>query len=175
RPISIVAAKFSAANCGCAPTKARSSSWHDAPPGGFVIDDRAMKTEAREPAAARAPLFLPFYYGWFVVALSFRANLTAAGIRSAPSVLIHPLEAEFGWSRTAIASAESESLAAGHFRAGGRLADRPHRRAPGDSRLPEHDRPRPPRRRSHPGTLAIDPALGPRARHRHRRHSGPGR
>src|SRR5581483_6063862 len=110
RPISIVAAKFSAANCGCAPTKARSSSWHDAPPGGFVIDDRAMKTEAREPAAARAPLFLPFYYGWFVVALSFLANLTAAGIRSAPSVLIHPLEAEFGWSRTAIASAASLNL-----------------------------------------------------------------
>ena len=53
---------------------------------------------------------VPFYYGWFVVALSFLANLTAAGIRSAPSVLIHPLEAEFGWSRTAIASAASLNL-----------------------------------------------------------------
>jgi hypothetical protein len=46
---------------------------------------------------------LPFYYGWVIVGLSFLANLTAAGLRSAPSVLIHPLEAEFGWSRTAVA------------------------------------------------------------------------
>lgn len=58
----------------------------------------------------RPPLAFPFYYGWFIVALSFLANLTAAGIRSAPSVLIHPLEAEFGWSRTAIASAASLNL-----------------------------------------------------------------
>src|SRR5215467_6090707 len=52
----------------------------------------------------------PFFYGWVVVALSFLTNLTAAGIRSAPSVLIHPLEAEFGWSRTAVASAASLNL-----------------------------------------------------------------
>jgi sugar phosphate permease len=52
----------------------------------------------------------PFFYGWVVVAVSFLAVLTAAGIRSAPSVLIHPLEAEFGWSRTAIASAASLNL-----------------------------------------------------------------
>src|SRR5215472_18935439 len=52
----------------------------------------------------------PFYYGWVIVALSFLANLTAAGIRSAPSILIHPLEAEFGWSRTAVASAASLNL-----------------------------------------------------------------
>jgi sugar phosphate permease len=60
--------------------------------------------------APRSPISFPFYYGWFIVALSFLANLTAAGIRSAPSVLIHPLEAEFGWSRTAIASAASLNL-----------------------------------------------------------------
>jgi MFS family permease len=59
---------------------------------------------------ARLPLAVPFYYGWFIVALSFLANLTAAGIRSAPSVLIHPFEAEFGWSRTAIAAAASLNL-----------------------------------------------------------------
>jgi MFS family permease len=59
---------------------------------------------------SRLPLSVPFFYGWFIVALSFLANLTAAGIRSAPSVLIHPLEAEFGWSRTAIASAASLNL-----------------------------------------------------------------
>jgi len=37
-------------------------------------------------------------------------TLTSAGVRSSPSVLIHPLEAEFGWSRTLIASAVSMNL-----------------------------------------------------------------
>src|SRR5512147_732675 len=50
------------------------------------------------------------YYGWVVVALAFLANLMATSIRSVPSVLIHPLEAEFGWSRTAISSAASLNL-----------------------------------------------------------------
>ncbi|MGH7835551.1 MAG: MFS transporter, partial [Candidatus Binatia bacterium] len=59
---------------------------------------------------ARFSTVLPFYYGWVIVVLSFLTNLTVAGIRSAPSVLIHPLEAEFGWSRTAIASAASLNL-----------------------------------------------------------------
>ena len=58
----------------------------------------------------RIPIAVPFYYGWVVVVLSFLTNLTAAGIRSAPSVLIHPLEAEFGWGRTAVASAASLNL-----------------------------------------------------------------
>jgi sugar phosphate permease len=61
-------------------------------------------------AQIRLPLSVPFFYGWFIVALSFFANLTIAGIRSAPSVLIHPLEAEFGWTRTEIASAASLNL-----------------------------------------------------------------
>ncbi len=59
---------------------------------------------------ARIPIALPFFYGWFVVALGFLSNLTASGIRSAPSVLIHPLEAEFGWNRTEIATAASLHL-----------------------------------------------------------------
>ena len=56
------------------------------------------------------PLSLPFYYGWFVISLCFLTTLTSAGVRSSPSVLIHPLEAEFGWSRTLIASAVSMNL-----------------------------------------------------------------
>src|SRR3972149_10327752 len=56
------------------------------------------------------PLIIPFHYGWLVLALSFLATLTAAGIRSAPAVLIHPFEVEFGWSRAAIASAISINL-----------------------------------------------------------------
>jgi sugar phosphate permease len=61
-------------------------------------------------AAARPPISLPFFYGWFVLALCFVTTLTSAGVRSSPSVLIHPLEAEFGWSRATIASALSMNL-----------------------------------------------------------------
>lgn len=59
---------------------------------------------------SRAPLPVPFFYGWVVVTLSFLTTLTGAGIRSSPTVLIHPLEMEFGWSRAAIASAISINL-----------------------------------------------------------------
>jgi hypothetical protein len=59
--------------------------------------------------------FSPFYYGWFVVVLSFFSNLTAAGIRSAPSVLIYPLKAEFGWTRTEIASADGVRVYFGDY------------------------------------------------------------
>jgi sugar phosphate permease len=60
--------------------------------------------------AARPPISLPFYYGWLVLTLCFLTTLTGAGVRSSPSVLIHPLEAEFGWSRATIASAISMNL-----------------------------------------------------------------
>jgi MFS family permease len=69
-----------------------------------------MSMDKGETTGERLPIAIPFFYGWFIVALSFLANLTAAGIRSAPAVLIHPLEAEFGWSRTAISSAASLNL-----------------------------------------------------------------
>src|SRR5258706_8848573 len=69
-----------------------------------------MRNHRRPINRATFSLHIPFYYGWFIVGLSFLANLTAAGIRSAPSVLIHSLEAEFGWSRTEIASAASLNL-----------------------------------------------------------------
>lgn len=49
----------------------------------------------------------PFLYGWVVVALSFLTALVGAGIRSAPTVFIHPLETEFGWSRAQIGFAVS--------------------------------------------------------------------
>jgi len=56
------------------------------------------------------PLSLPFYYGWLIISLCFLTTLTSAGVRSSPSVLIKPLEAEFGWSRAMIASAVSMNL-----------------------------------------------------------------
>lgn len=58
----------------------------------------------------RLPLPVPFFYGWIVVALCFLTSLNAAGNRSALSVLILPLEREFGWSRALIASAAAINL-----------------------------------------------------------------
>jgi MFS family permease len=69
-----------------------------------------MDITSTELATKRPPLSLPFYYGWFVVSLCFLTTLISAGVRSSPSVLIHPLEAEFGWSRALIASAISMNL-----------------------------------------------------------------
>lgn len=71
---------------------------------------RSMSNDSLELTLKRPPLSLPFYYGWFILSLCFLTTLTSAGVRSSPSVLIHPLEAEFGWSRALIASAISMNL-----------------------------------------------------------------
>jgi hypothetical protein len=71
---------------------------------------KSMANHSSVVTAARAPISLPFYYGWLVLAICFVTTLTSAGVRSSPSVLIHPLEAEFGWSRALIASAVSMNL-----------------------------------------------------------------
>ncbi len=81
----------------------------------FVIETKNglyNRMEMNNPSNSqkRPPISLPFYYGWLVVSLCFLTTLTSAGVRSSPSVLIHPLEAEFGWSRTLIASAISMNL-----------------------------------------------------------------
>ena len=69
-----------------------------------------MENHSTADTGKRPPISLPFYYGWFVLGICFLTTLTSAGVRSSPSVLIHPLEAEFGWSRTLIASAVSMNL-----------------------------------------------------------------
>src|SRR5437016_1885055 len=69
-----------------------------------------MPNNSLDSVQKRPPLSLPFYYGWFILTLCFLTTLTSAGVRSSPSVLIHPLEAEFGWSRALIASAISMNL-----------------------------------------------------------------
>lgn len=45
--------------------------------------------------AARAGL----HYSWVVVAVAFFLILASAGVRSAPGILIEPLERDFGWTR----------------------------------------------------------------------------
>src|ERR671924_1961037 len=69
-----------------------------------------MENNSSETTHKHPPLSLPFYYGWFVVGICFATTLISAGVRSSPSVLIHPLESEFGWSRALIASAISMNL-----------------------------------------------------------------
>lgn len=67
-----------------------------------------------------------FYYGWIVVAVTFAALLVSSGVRTAPSVIIVPLEAAFGWSRSEISLAVAISLFAFGFGGpiGGSLVDR---------------------------------------------------
>jgi MFS family permease len=47
------------------------------------------------------------YYGWFVVGIAFLVLLVSAGINSIPSILMQPLEKEFGWDRAAVSGAVS--------------------------------------------------------------------
>ncbi|MFT3792074.1 MAG: MFS transporter [Rudaea sp.] len=51
------------------------------------------------------------HYAWVVAALTFLTLLVVAGIRATPSVLIVPLEKNFGWSRDRITLAVSIGLA----------------------------------------------------------------
>lgn len=50
------------------------------------------------------------HYAWVVAAITFLTLIVAAGVRSVPSVLIVPLEHEFGWSRATISFAVSVNL-----------------------------------------------------------------
>src|SRR5919198_5744692 len=66
------------------------------------------------------------HYAWVVLAATTFVLLTAGGVRAAIGVFIKPLEAEFGWSRTALSFAVAVSIAL-YGLAGpvvGRLADR---------------------------------------------------
>jgi hypothetical protein len=58
-------------------------------------------------ATARARRFHP---AWIVAAVAFLALVGAAGFRAAPSVLMLPLEEEFGWSRTQLSLAVTVNL-----------------------------------------------------------------
>ncbi len=52
-----------------------------------------------------------FHYGWLAAAVVFLILLAAAGTRATPSVLMVPLEHEFGWSRASISLAISVNIA----------------------------------------------------------------
>jgi sugar phosphate permease len=50
------------------------------------------------------------HYGWVVAAVTFVTLLAAAGVRATPSVLMVPLEHEFGWSRQTISFAVAVNI-----------------------------------------------------------------
>lgn len=49
-------------------------------------------------------------YAWVVAAATFLALLVASGLRSAPSVLMRPLELSFGWDRATISFAAAAGI-----------------------------------------------------------------
>ncbi|MFT4436527.1 MFS transporter [Caballeronia sp. 15715] len=51
------------------------------------------------------------HYGWIALGVAFLVLLAAAGTRATPSVMMLPLEKEFGWSRATISLAISINLA----------------------------------------------------------------
>src|SRR5262245_65878100 len=110
------------------------------------------------------------HYGWIVVAVTFVTLLAAAGIRSAPGVLISPLEREFGWTRATVSFAVSINLPLWSVRAVHRWTDGPTRhpaRHGGVARARRH------RRRPHhldDRVVAARVAVGRGGRTRHRHH-----
>ena len=59
-------------------------------------------TEATSPAAVLR--WLPFFYGWVVVAIAFVTMAVGVNARTAFSLLFPPILDEFGWSRGTIAA-----------------------------------------------------------------------
>src|SRR5438045_5191503 len=77
----------------------------------YSLYERSAAGIAPEEQNVISKLVRPYlHYGWIVAAVTFLTMLTAAGMRSTPSVLIIPLEHEFGWSRATISLAISINL-----------------------------------------------------------------
>jgi MFS family permease len=60
---------------------------------------------AQQPASVNR-----LHYGWIVAGVTFLVLLAAAGVRSAPSVFIVPIETEFGWTRATVSAAVAINL-----------------------------------------------------------------
>src|SRR2546427_8854895 len=69
-----------------------------------------MKSPAAGCDSLRNSPVKRFHYAWIVAAVTFIALMGAAGFRAAPSVLIVPLQNEFGWNRAVISVAVSINL-----------------------------------------------------------------
>lgn len=67
-----------------------------------------------------------FHYAWVIMVVTFLGLLTSAGVRTAPSIILKPLEDDFGWTRSETSLAVGISLFIFGFGAplGGALIDR---------------------------------------------------
>jgi len=72
--------------------------WRRPQAGGLVDGSQTMAEVKR------------IHYAWVVAAVTFIALMGAAGFRATPSVLIVPLQHEFGWNRAVISLAVSINL-----------------------------------------------------------------
>jgi sugar phosphate permease len=66
-----------------------------------------MRVDTPEPGPPGPRL----HYAWIIAVVTFVVLLITAGIRATPGLLMVPLEAEFGWSRTAISAAVAINIA----------------------------------------------------------------
>ncbi len=71
-----------------------------------MVQQGSLRRLSPTSIAARAGI----HYAWVMVGVTFLLMLSGAGIRSAPGVLIKPLEADFGWSRGDLSLAISLSI-----------------------------------------------------------------
>lgn len=73
------------------------------------------RSAAPPPAASSpvpaAPGGARLHYAWIIAGVTFLVLLITAGIRATPSVLMVPLESEFGWNRAAISAAVAINIA----------------------------------------------------------------
>src|SRR5438046_9514624 len=69
-----------------------------------------MKSWPRFGGSGKVSPMKRVHYAWIVAAVTFIALMGAAGFRATPSVLIVPLQNEFGWNRAVISIAVSINL-----------------------------------------------------------------
>lgn len=76
--------------------------------------------------AAVKPRLARWHYAWVIVGVTFFVLLVSSGVRTLPSIIIKPLEAEFGWDRASISFSVMISLFVYGFGGafGGSLIDR---------------------------------------------------
>src|SRR2546425_4367948 len=89
--------------------------WRDGDglPRAFASSGRRCESDRRRCSLELATEDFPLkriHYAWIVAAVTFVALMGAAGFRATPSVLIVPLQNEFGWNRAVISVAVSINL-----------------------------------------------------------------
>ena len=92
----------------------------------MAVTDQPIAPHAARYSPSEIARRAGIHYGWVMVAITFLLVTVTAGIRSAPGVMITPLEEDFGWSNTQISLAISVSILTLGFAGpiSGRLIDR---------------------------------------------------